>query len=89
MFLHIGADIEVPLKDIITIFDNHSANYSKITQEFLHMANEEEFIRKISNDPPKSIVVTEQNKKSIIYLSPISSTTLQKRIHFISNIAKI
>jgi len=83
MFLHIGGDVVIPIRNIIAIFDLEKTTISKDTKEFLKTAEEEGFIESISDDIPKSFVVTETDKKSKIYLSPISSTTLQKRSGFI------
>jgi extracellular matrix regulatory protein B len=79
MFLHIGGDVVVPIKNVIAIFDMETTTLSKDTKEFLRVAEEEGFISSISNDIPKSFIITEADKKSKIYLSPISSVTLQKR----------
>ena len=57
--------------------------------KFLKTPEEEGFIEKTSDDIPKTIVVAEINKKSKIYLSPISSTTLYKRTNFIKELANI
>jgi len=89
MFLHIGGDIVIPEKNIIAILDIESTTISKDTKEFLKIAEEEGFINAISNDLPKSFIITENDKKSKIYLSPISSVTLQKRAGFMSEIANI
>jgi ribosomal protein S8 len=87
MFLHIGADTVIPTKNIIAIFDMDTTTISKDTREFLKIAEEEGFIESISQDLPKSFIVTETDKKSKIYLSPISSVTLKKRAGFIKEIA--
>ena len=79
MFLHIGADVVIPLSSIIAIFDMEKTTISKDTKYFLRTAEEEGFVESISDDIPKSYIVTETDKKSRIYLSPISSTTLLKR----------
>lgn len=79
MFLHIGSDIVIPLKNIIAILDIDTTTLSKDTREFLKTAEEEGFVHTISEDIPRSFVITEEEKKSKIYLSPISSVTLQKR----------
>jgi len=54
-------------------------NYDYIQgyKNFLAIAEEEGFIQTVSSDIPKSFIITETDKKSIIYLSPISSVTLQ------------
>lgn len=89
MFLHIGGDIVIPVRDVIAIMDIDTTTISKDTKEFLKIAEEEGFIRSISEDLPKSFIITEIDKKSIIYLSPISSVTLKKRSQYISEIANI
>ena len=89
MFLHIGGDIVVPIKNVIAIMDLESTTLSKDTRDFLSIAEEEGFIESISDDIPKSFIITEIDKKSKIYLSPISSITLQKRSGFIDGIANI
>jgi ribosomal protein S8 len=83
MFIHLGKDIAVPIKNIIAILDLETTTTSKITKEFLAVAQEEGFIENISEDIPKSFIITEQDKKSKIYLSHISSVTLLKRADFI------
>lgn len=89
MFIHLGKDVAVPVKNIIAILDLESTTTSKITKEFLSVAQEEGFIENISEDLPKSFIITEQDKKSKIYLSHISSVTLQKRANFIKGIVNI
>ena len=79
MFLHLGENVVVPIKDIIGIFDLHTTMYSSDTSAFLRMAEEDGFVERISKEKPKSFVIAEVNKMSKIYLSPISSSTLTKR----------
>lgn len=79
MFLHLGENVVVPIKDIIGIFDLQTTMYGSDTSAFLRMAEEDGFIERISKEKPKSFVIAEVNKMSKIYLSPISSSTLTKR----------
>ncbi|WP_123052578.1 extracellular matrix/biofilm biosynthesis regulator RemA family protein [Clostridium sp. JN-1] len=79
MFLHLGENVVVPIKDIIGIFDMETSMYSSDTIQFLRMAEEDGFIERITKDKPKSFIIAEVDKKSKIYLSPISSSTLAKR----------
>ena len=79
MFLHLGENVVVPIKDIIGIFDLQTTMYSSDTSAFLRMAEEDGFVERISKEKPKSFVIAEVNKMSKIYLSPISSSTLTKR----------
>ena len=79
MFLHLGENVVVPIKDIIGIFDLQTTMYSSDTSAFLRMAEEDGFVERISKEKPKSFVIAEVNKMRKIYLSPISSSTLTKR----------
>lgn len=79
MYVHLGGNVVVPDNEIIAVFDIDVKEMSKDTREFLRIAEEEGFIVKISKENLKSFIVTERDKKSIIYLSPISSFTIIKR----------
>lgn len=74
MFLHLGSDTVVALKDIITIND-YKVFRSIINREFINRMKKKDFIVDISDNEPKSFVVT----KDKVYLSAISSLTLKKR----------
>lgn len=87
MFMHLGGDVVISIKDIICIMDIESSNISNTTKEFLKTAEDEGFIKNISADEPKSFILTEKQNKTIIYLSPISSVTLFKRAGFIEDIS--
>ncbi len=84
MYLHLGGDTVVAQKDIIAIFDLDITSTSKITREFLHVAEEEGFVVNVSPmDLPKSYVLTEGNRETRVFISPISAATLLKRAnHF-------
>lgn len=86
MFIHIGENVVIPLKGVIAIMDIDSTNLSEDTRQFLKIAEEEGFIKKVNNEKPKSFILTEINKKSYVYLSPISSLTLSKRSGFIDKL---
>ncbi|ABR32195.1 MULTISPECIES: extracellular matrix regulator RemB [Clostridium] len=79
MFLHLGENVVVPIKDIIGIFDLQNTMYSSDTIQFLRLAEEDGFVERITEEKPKSFIIAEVDNKSKIYLSPISSTTLTKR----------
>ena len=79
MFLHLGENIVVPVKDVIGIFDIDVARYSADTMQFLRMAEDDGFVERVTDEEPKSFVIAEVNKMSKIYYSPISSSTLTKR----------
>lgn len=79
MFLHLGENVVVPIKDIIGIFDIETSMYSSDTTQFLRLAEEDGFVKKITCGHPKSFVIAEVDKKSKIFLSPVSSATLTRR----------
>ena len=79
MFLHLGENVVVPIKDVIGIFDLQTSMYSSDTISFLRMAEEDGFVERITNENPKSFILAEVDNVSKIYLSPISSSTLTKR----------
>jgi len=80
MFLHIGGDYIVFIKDIIAIIDMERSTISQDTRNFLKTSEEEGFIANVAeNELPKSIVITQSKYNSKVYLSPISTSTLLKR----------
>jgi regulator of extracellular matrix RemA (YlzA/DUF370 family) len=80
MFLHLGADTVIPLKNIIAITDMKAVR-SGINDEFLRVMKDESMIIDVSEGNAKSFVVTDKN----VYLSAISSTTLKKRAMFLND----
>ncbi|NLM39322.1 MAG: DUF370 domain-containing protein [Firmicutes bacterium] len=72
MFLHIGSEKMISFREIIAIINLR--NGGELNQGFLKTAHEEGFVVRLTNEPV-SCVITEKT----VYLSPISSATLQKR----------
>lgn len=87
MFIHLGGNVVVSKNDIIAILDLEACNHSAYTKNFLKMSEEDGFVIKISEDEPKTFILTEKRKKTVIYLSPISSMTLFKRAGFIDELS--
>lgn len=98
MFLHLGGDIVIYTKDIIAILDIESTLKSKHSRDFLKTCEEEGFINRVTDDEPRSFVITETIegktkkgnivRKVVVYYSPISSYTLQKRANFTKAMAE-
>lgn len=78
MFLHLGADTAIPLKNVIAILDFKFAN-SSVNEDFIKNKRKEDKIIDISAENAKTFIVTEKT----IYLSAISATTLGKRAKYI------
>ena len=57
MFLHLGENVVVPIKDVIGIFDLQTTMYSSDTIQFLRLAEEDGFVERITKERPKSFVI--------------------------------
>ncbi|NLJ81101.1 MAG: DUF370 domain-containing protein [Firmicutes bacterium] len=74
MFLHLGRNTIVPLKDIISIVKLEK-NRDLPEGELLKTAEEQGFVIQLGQKPVSCVVTSKH-----IYLSPISVETLQKRM---------
>ena len=79
MYLSIGNDMAVREKSIIGIFDMDNTSTSKRTRVFLARAEKEGRVINVSFELPKSFVVCLEEGKIIIYISQLSTATLEKR----------
>ena len=80
MYLHIGRSQMIPERRIIGIFDLEITSQSKRTAEFLRRAEEESLVIDTCEDIPKSFLVCDHPyHPQLVYLSDLSSATLQKR----------
>ena len=81
MLFHIGNNFSVSDKDLISIMDLENITIMKDSREFLKMCEEEEFTQVVApGEMPKSVILTEENGQTRVYLSPISVATLRKRV---------
>ena len=81
MYLHIGGDFILSTRYIIGIFDFESAiDQTQTSISFIQRAEAKDQIEIVSPDIPRSYIVTVDR----VYLSPISTATLRRRItkHF-------
>lgn len=78
MYLHIGADHMIAVQSIVGIFDfDATIEQTPDTLDFIRKEEEREKVELISPDIPRSYVVTIDR----VYLSPIATTTLKKRLN--------
>jgi len=82
MFIHLGANVLVPIKEVIAIIDVKMKDSAESMVEFLNIADEEGFVVNIEEGETKSYVVTSKH----VYYSPISSLTLKKRSHYLQSL---
>ena len=77
MYLHLGGEKIIRSKELIGIFDLSVEKSSKLFKEFITYYKENNLITAISDEEPKSLVITENN----LYYSPVSPATLRKRVN--------
>lgn len=79
MFLHLGQETIVKFSDIIGIFDMDNTTVSKKSRDFLAKSEKRGEVVNVSYELPKSFIICSKNKENKVYISQISSSTLQKR----------
>lgn len=79
MYLSIGNDLAVRESSVIGIFDMDNTSTSKRTREFLAKAENQGQVVPCDN-LPKSFVLTAEYGLSRVYLTSLSSATLEKRL---------
>jgi hypothetical protein len=79
MYIHLGQNVVVSEEDVIGIFDLDNTTGSYITRKFLSDAEKAGSVRNVSDELPRSFIVSGRNEKVTIYLSQLSPQTLQKR----------
>lgn len=82
MFLHLGENTVIRTDEIIGIFDLDNTTVSKATRDYLSIMQKNKKIIDVSYDLPKSFILCkdEEKNENIVYISPISTQTLLKRI---------
>ncbi len=80
MYLHIGQETVVPMREIVGIFDMENTTISKNTRGFLNEAQRSGRVVTVGDDLPKSFVVCQKgDEPPTVYISQISCATLLKR----------
>jgi len=94
MYLHLGQNVVVPQEDVIGIFDLDNTTCSKITRKFLSDAESAGRVILVSDELPRSFIVTsavsdaacrESNEIKVL-LSQLSPQTLLKRTEIMKGI---
>ena len=81
MYLHLGNDCVVKIKEIIGIFDLENTSLSKDTKAFLKEVSKKGEVIYLTEDIPKSYIVTESGGTTKTYISLLSAQTLRKRLN--------
>ena len=79
MYLHLGNDVVVDMNTVIGIFDMDNTTVSYQTRNFLAKAQKDGIIIDVSEDLPKSFIITESGGKTCVYISSLASRTLYGR----------
>lgn len=79
MYLHLGKNTVIKTKNIVGIFDMDTSTISKNTRDYLAKAEKSGRVINVSMELPKSFVVCRNTDGIRVYISQISSQTLQKR----------
>ncbi len=79
MYLHLGADVVINKNSIIGIFDLDTSTAKKTTREYLSEATEKDRVVNVSDELPRSFIVSDRTGEPTVYISQISSQTLAKR----------
>lgn len=91
MYLHLGQDTVVTGDEVVGIFDLETTTVSKITRDFLTGCEKRHEVVNVTEELPKSFVLCSPKGKAgqTIYISQISTSTLQKRAGFLDRLAKL
>ena len=79
MYLNIGNDMMLRQKSVLGIFDLDNTSTSRRTREFLEKSEAEGQVVPC-DDLPKSFILTQEYGMDRIYLTTLSSATLEKRM---------
>ena len=80
MFLHVGNNRNIRIRDVIGIFDMDNATVSAVTRKFLNGKQKEYLVESVSFDIPKSFILYTDGEKYRICFSPLSSSSLKGRL---------
>lgn len=80
MYLHLGGDVAVDMQDIVAVFDMDNTTVSRSGRQFLPAAEKRGEIIDITEDLPKSYIVTNHCGRTRVYISSLSPQTLVKRV---------
>lgn len=84
MYIHLGQETVIKSSDVIGIFDLESTTISKNSREYLTKAEKKGEVITVSYELPKSFIIcSDKKREQKVYISQISSTTLQRRAEFI------
>jgi hypothetical protein len=81
MFLHVGNNKNIRIREIIGIFDMDNATLSSVTRKFLSKNQKKLMVETAAVEIPKSFILFEENGLYKICFSPLSSASLRGRMN--------
>ncbi len=79
MYISIGGDMAVRDRSIIGIFDLDGCSMSRKTMDYLKNAEKNGVLLNVTEDIPKTFLVTEEYGMEKVYFTQLSASTLEKR----------
>ena len=80
MFLHVGNNKNIRIKDIVGIFDMDNTTVSAVTRKFLSGKQKEFLVESASFDIPKSFILYSDKGEYKICFSSLSASSLKGRL---------
>ena len=80
MYLHLGNEFSVNVKDIVGIFDIENTTIGKCTKRLLDRAEKEHRCVYATMEMPKSFIIVMKKGVETLYISQLSAATLKKRL---------
>lgn len=82
MYLHLGQNTVVRDREIIGIFDLDITSQSPRTRRYLNTAEKRGEVVAVTEELPKSFVVTGRRGRQRVFISQLSTATLLRRSDF-------
>ncbi|NLW74495.1 MAG: DUF370 domain-containing protein [Clostridiales bacterium] len=81
MYLHVGNNMNIRVRDIIGIFDADNATRSALTKKFLKEAEQRGSVNSAAEEIPKSFILYRTKTGNMVCFSPLSASSLLRRIN--------
>jgi len=79
IYIHLGRNTVIRGESIVGIFDLDKTTTSKITRNFLKKSQDNNQIENVSDELPKSFVVTGKGTAVNVYICQVAPSTLASR----------
>ena len=80
IYLHVGNNYSVDVRDIVGVFDIENTTVEKCTKLLFDRAEKEHKCVYTTYEMPKSFIIAVRDGKEKVYISQLSAATLKKRL---------